>query len=390
LSEATTAAQKNKRTNDYLTSFFVSYDGRTMSTHFSYQRKVLNEVYMSLDTLEGKENFVRKMGNYAEFYQKWLKYDGKNNSLFPLLECSADADLASMLILFLKSSNHKMAITILATFYNAVIENKTGAVQDFLNIVKAVSAYYFLWRSTNSNSGLDVTYRELFKKMVSRNITVDDVKQHFREELDKKGVGTEIAWKDKAKDNFRYNKAGRDVTRLALFVSAHDTIPDDSNKGLIKIGKNECAKYLCLDRWLSDSLKTVEHIAPQTNNGNLWDVDLYDNHIESFQSIGNLTLLPQDLNSSAGNKGWKEKLLYYKCVAEKDPEKINKILNNAKALKIIINSSTLEMLEGSEFNDYLSSVSSLSENDKWDRNLVDRRSEVMLDIIWQRISKWLF
>lgn len=390
LSEATTAAQKNKRTNDYLTSFFVSYDGRTMSTHFSYQRKVLNEVYMSLDTLEGKENFVRKMGNYAEFYQKWLKYDGKNNSLFPLLECSADADLASMLILFLKSSNHKMAITILATFYNAVIENKAGAVQDFLNIVKAVSAYYFLWRSTNSNSGLDVTYRELFKKMVSRNITVDDVKQHFREELDKKGVGTEIAWKDKAKDNFRYNKAGRDVTRLALFVSAHDTIPDDSNKGLIKIGKNECAKYLCLDRWLSDSLKTVEHIAPQTNNGNLWDVDLYDNHIESFQSIGNLTLLPQDLNSSAGNRGWKEKLLYYKCVAEKDPEKINKILNNAKALKIIINSSTLEMLESSEFNDYLSSVSSLSENDKWDRNLVDRRSEVMLDIIWQRISKWLF
>ena len=34
LSEATTAAQKNKRTNDYLTSFFVAYDGRTMSTHF--------------------------------------------------------------------------------------------------------------------------------------------------------------------------------------------------------------------------------------------------------------------------------------------------------------------------------------------------------------------
>lgn len=42
LSDATTAQQKNKRTNDYLTSFFIAYDGRTMSTHFSYQRKVLN------------------------------------------------------------------------------------------------------------------------------------------------------------------------------------------------------------------------------------------------------------------------------------------------------------------------------------------------------------
>ena len=61
LSEATTAAQKNKRTNDYLTSFFVAYDGRTMSTHFSYQRKVLNNVYESLT------EFAAKMHSTAEY-----------------------------------------------------------------------------------------------------------------------------------------------------------------------------------------------------------------------------------------------------------------------------------------------------------------------------------
>ena len=256
--------------------------------------------------------------------------------------------------------------------------------------VKAVAGYYFLWRSTNTNSGLDVTYRDLFKKMVSREITVDDVKCHFKEELNKKGVCSKMDWKNKAKDNFRFNKAGRDVTRLALFISAHDTIPDKDNSGMIKLGKKDCAKYLCLNKWLSDSLKTVEHIAPQANKDNLWDVKLYDNHIESFQSIGNLTLLPQDLNSSAGNKGWKEKLLYYKCVAEKDLEKINKILEDAKALEIIINTSTLDMLKKCEFNDYLSSVSSLSENNVWDKSLVDKRTDIMLDIIWDRVSKWVF
>lgn len=67
LSDATTAQQKNRRTNDYLTSFFVAYDGRTISTHFSYQRKVLNDVYESLVSLKDKEDFVTKMGNYAEF-----------------------------------------------------------------------------------------------------------------------------------------------------------------------------------------------------------------------------------------------------------------------------------------------------------------------------------
>ena len=168
-----------------------------------------------------------------------------------------------------------------------------------------------------------------------------------------------------------------------------DTIPDDTDKGLIKVGREGCSKYMSVDKWLSSDLKTIEHIAPQTNKNGLWDESLYDTHIETFQSIGNLTLLPQDLNSSAGNKGWKEKLLYYKCVAEKDPEKINKILNDAKELQIVINSSTLEMLKNCEYNAHLSAISSLSDNDIWDKNLVDRRTDIMLDIIWTRISKWI-
>lgn len=390
LADATSAQQKNKRTNDFLTSFFVAYDGRTMSTHFSYQRKVLHNVYTSLDDFTNKEMFVRKMGNYAEFYQYWNSYNGKDCSLFPKIGYSDDANLASLLILFLKASNHKMAITILATFFNAVIEGRDGAIQDFIDIAKAVGAYYFLWRSTSSNSGLDVTYRDLFKKMASKTITVSEVLNHFREELNRKGISTDSAWKEKARDNFRYKKAGKDVTRLALLIAAHDTIPDEDNKGMIKKGKKDCAKYLSLDRWLSDNLKTVEHIAPQTNKDDLWDKNLYDTHIESFQSIGNLTLLPQDLNSSASNKGWKEKLLYYKCVAEKDPEKIDKIVNNAKESNIVINSTTIDLLTNCEYNAHLSSISSMSAADIWDRNLVDRRTDVMLDIIWDRVSTWIF
>ena len=389
LADATSAQQKNKRTNDFLTSFFVAYDGRVMSTHFSYQRKVLNTAYTSLNSFEEKELFVRKMGNYAEFYQYWNNYNGKDSSLFPNIGYTDDANLASLLILFLKASNHKMAITVLATFFNSVIEERPGAIQDFIDIVKAVGAYYFLWRSTNSNSGLDATYRDLFKKFSSKTITVAEIKNHLKEELHRKEVDNKDAWKNKAKDNFRYNKSGKDVTRLALLIAAHDTIPDDENKGLIKTGRADCAVYLRLDRWLSDNLKTVEHIAPQTNKEKKWDENLYDTHIESFQSIGNLTLLPQDLNSSAGNREWKEKLLYYKCVAEKDPEKINNIENDANNLNIVINPGTVELLKNCDYNEHLSSISAMSATDVWDRNLVDRRTDVMLDIIWDRISKWI-
>ena len=122
----------------------------------------------------------------------------------------------------------------------------------------------------------------------------------------------------------------------------------------------------------------------------MWDKSLYDTHIESFQSLGNLTLLPQDLNSSAGNKGWKEKLLYYQCVAEKDPTIIRGIESRAATLGIILNASTIELLKNTHFNEHLSSVSSMSVDDSWNKDLVDKRTEVMLDIVWDRVSKWIF
>ena len=145
-----------------------------------------------------------------------------------------------------------------------------------------------------------------------------------------------------------------------------------------------------MEKWISADLKTIEHIAPQTNKNGLWDESLYETHIETYQSVGNLTLLPQDLNSSAGNKGWKEKILYYKCVAEADPEKIKNIEKIAKESGVNFNEDTFALLKNSHFNSHLASISALSTSDLWDKKLVDERTDVMLDIIWNRISKWIF
>lgn len=327
--------------------------------------------------------------NYAEFYQKWIKYDGKDNSTFPRIGSSTDADLASMLILFLKASNHKMAITLLGSMYNHVIEQNTQSIESFISTVKAVAAYYFLWRSAYSNSGLDSTYREFFKK--HKEITAESVKGYFKNVLENhKEISSFDAWKVKAKNYMKYDTTGKDVIRLALLISAHETTTDPTKKGLIVEGREGGQKYLSVEKWISADLKTIEHIAPQTNKNNKWDANLYDAHIEPYQSLGNLTLLPQDLNSSAGNKGWKEKLLYYQCVAEENPEKIKNIENTANKLGVVFNKDTLELLKSSHFNKHLASISMLSVDDIWNKDLVDQRTDAMLDIIWKRISTWIF
>ena len=68
------------------------------------------------------------------------------------------------------------------------------------------------------------------------------------------------------------------------------------------LGREGSQNYLNIDKWTSMDLKTIEHIAPQSNNDGMWDIELYDTNTELYQTLGNLTLLPQNLNASAGKK----------------------------------------------------------------------------------------
>lgn len=114
---------------------------------------------------------------------------------------------------------------------------------------------------------------------------------------------------------------------------------------------------------------------------------------EFFKQVLNLlnTNVCRDfLNNCIGNKGWKEKLLYYRCVAEKDPEKIKNIKNSAIELGVSLNHSTIELLNSSHFNEHLSSVSSMDFDDCWNKKLVEQRTDLILDIIWDKISQWIF
>ena len=389
LSEANTAQQKNKRTNDFLTSFFVAFDGRTISTHFSYQRKALHNCYSSLPDFNEKENFIVKMGNYAKFYQEWLKYTGEEK--FPLIESCGDSELASMIILFLKASNHKMAITVLGTMYDDVIKNNPDAKDDFVKAVKAIGAYYFLWRATFSNAGLDTTYRDFFKRLSANNTdcSIHEVRRHIKDILAKKQIATKSEWIEQAKLHLKYGDTGNDIVRLALIIAAHDTINDPENPGLIKPGRSGYSPYLSRKQWLSPHLKTIEHIAPQTQT-NFWPDNIYDNQTKPYNLIGNLTLLPQDLNSSVGNKGFLTKLMYYRSVSESDADKLASIKQQAASNGIDLNENTVNLLVSSQYNQHLSSLASLPDTYAWDKDFIEQRSERILGIVWDRVHCWLY
>ena len=384
LSETTTAVQKTKRTNDLIVSFFVRYKGTKVPTHFSGERRELVKTFDDLKKFEDKERFIKCFGDYADFYKIWLEYDG--TKVLNFNEHHDDAELVSMLMLFLKNSNHRMAITTLGAVYQKMLNNEPNATDDFVKVVKATAAFYFIWRVAFSNSGLDIAYRKLFKEK-GYEVTVQEIRDYFTELIAERIKKNE--WKQKASINLKYSERNSDLIRLALLITSTDTIPDPEIKGSLKEGKEGVNDFLKLKCWRSNDFKTIEHIAPQTNVLNSWDTDLYDKDSMLVHSLGNLTLLPVDLNSSAGNKSFQEKLLYYKCVAEEDQDKLNAIENKAKSLGITMNESTLELLTKCNYSHHIKPLSVMDYYDSWKADLVKEKTNALIDIIWNKLVSWL-
>lgn len=395
LGNATTAQQKSKVTNDFLTSFFVALDGRPLSTHFSCQRKALNATFNAGCDLNEKVSFVKKLGAYAEFYGEWTKYTGLGNSYFPKIGTGADANLASMLILFLKASNHKMSITVLGRAFENILKasdttSSDNAVKEYINAVKSVAAFYFIWRTASSNAGLDNSYRSFFKDLFETNTVFSIAKwvEHVDLALVNKEIETFEKWKEKAKRNLKYDLTAKTVIRLALLMCAHDTEADEDNKGLMKKTRNGVSPCLEIIHWISNDLGSIEHIAPQTNTSNVWDAALFEPQTEFYQSIGNLTLLPQDLNSSVGNKGWPEKRLYYQAVSTTDPSKLSSIGSDAESQGIELNQSTIELLKNSAYGKHLASIVTVLPEEGWKREIVEKRTDRILEIVWEKANLW--
>ena len=403
------ASRKNKLTSDFLASFSTTVDGKAVSSHFSQQRKWLDSSYKYYDNTSEeyskKCEFVENLGYHAEFYKKiWLDYSGVNNTVIGDILSDEEGELASVLILYLKESGHKMAITILAIFYKEVLKGSENSIVEFISVVKTIAAFYTIWRSARSNSGLDNIYRQYFKGVedtdkaynlpshiwkskTALSFTSKELKEYFKYVLQREGLAAKKDWKIKAARELNYKDANK-ICRLGLIATFHETIVDEMEPGLIKQGTIGTKKYLTLENWNSDELKTIEHVAPQTNPG-YWDKLLYGEN-DLYQKIGNLTLLPESINKSAGNKSWAEKLLYYKHLSEKDPTRQKELANKAAEEGIKLNPSTIEKLQKSKYNDHIQSIVALGEKGQWDADFVKKRTDRILDILWDRINTWIF
>lgn len=77
-------------------------------------------------------------------------------------------------------------------------------------------------------------------------------------------------------------------------------------------------------------------------------------------------------------------------MAEENPDKLQDVENIAQSIGVTLNPDSIALLKESRFNKHLTSISSLTIEDSWNKDLVERRTDAILNVIWDRVSKWLF
>ncbi len=218
-------------------------------------------------------------------------------------------------------------------------------------------------------------------------LSTDQLEVYLKGVLKSKKLPTKDEWKLKARQDLRYDTA-KAVCKFALFVAAHDTEPDDSSAGLMKIAIKGTDPHLTPLHWRDPDFSSIEHVAPQTrDSGGTWSKEIYVSTDQ--QRIGNLILLPVSINSVAGNKRWLEKWLYYEHLAQTDPIKRQELTILAGRHGVNLATKTIKKLYEAEHQRHIRSIVNLGIGGNWDKQLIERRTDRICDILWARISPWL-
>ena len=407
LNQFTTAKTRQKGTYNLLRPFALAESGKKLLSDPVDQRQYMRNQYASLID-EEKRNFVRNLSHVADFMAKVWKKEG---SAFSNIIEFTEEPRRSVVLMCIGVLGKANPITIgpLARFYSQVLlaqpDSRSKAVDELEGAVKAMTAFFALWRGIGRTTGtLADQYRDLMDKGFKKEgiqpfsrcprvesplefLTAEDLRKALRYVL---GKGRVAPIKSK-KDWVRFS-TGRAIyqdsnplTRFLLFAAIHDTVEDSKDSRFPAKGLSGVLNMLSWEKWSSDL--TIEHVAPQEPDPeeNDWPEPLYKKP-ELLDCLGNLTLLPKAENSSVGRRAWRTKRVMYRFLASRTQEELDTRLIEARNHKIPLSSETEARLRNTRHFQHLTTIGNA---EKWDEEFVIDRSERLAELVWENIAPWL-
>ena len=251
---------------------------------------------------------------------------------------------------FLQSINHNRIIPVLYKFKDSK--------RDLNDAIKLCVAFTCLWRGYSTDGGtdrIDNQYEKIIKILFQEEHTIQSLKNkiiQLLEERDRHSKLNREEWINKFKNIDIYKQ--KTFARFLLYIAFNKR---DFNDNTQSLNESKLTFLRTLTDWLSKDYKTIEHITPQG--------------YKSVDKIGNLILLPQNINSKVGKKNFLDKKEVYEDCINKSPNEMPYI----PVLK--------EIASYGKVND-------LDDNQYLKDEVIISRGEKLGNSIWQTLAEdWL-
>jgi hypothetical protein len=404
---SSTADLKLRATNNLLSHFAYMNSGFLLSKTFSNQRRWLQKKFGEATIIRDKEQFIGRIADVAEFLHALHRVKKGTITELDHLDKLNDLDrqLATFNTVFLDDAGNELGKTILACYYSRVISDKPNSQEDFLQVTKIVVAFFVLWRSASTNAKLDDAYRRALigetdaetknKKYkgicwddTQDNLTVEMLRSILLDGLKRKRLNEKELWFNNAKARLNYEDA-KTICKFVLLLTSYNREPSKLTLGLLgDVVRTDSEDRLTASYYKARKHHTLEHVAPDSQTSE-WDSTIYADQIK--HSIGNLTLLPISVNSEVGNKSWKYKWIYFWQVGSSSIGNPADVKAKASSLGIAIDDKIVGRLAKTE--EYIRVNAPLASmdptRDQWNRDLIEKRRDQILELTWDILSQWL-
>ena len=398
--QTTSNQQKNRRTNELLRATRLCFDGEKLGNGFSAQHKWLREVYRQLPDRDQRNQFLNRLARVSSFfYTAWHMDDENIPHRIRAIESHPEAPLTSMLVQYLRNASSDLSAPVLARFFSQISEDDS-LVAEFVEAVKACAAFFTLWRSARSTAGLDDMYRRFFRGSQSQvavsahswqagteRILSSNLKGYFSDVLSHRGILDRESWIEATERSLVYSDV-KTVCKFVLFLAGHDRVPNRQQPGLTSAGTNGVCSLLDLGMWRSSDLRSLEHVAPQSPpEGNAWDPRIYSE--SKVHDVGNLLLLPSDINNLVDNKSWAAKYLHYCHIGARSQDDLDRLVVQARTRGVVLSRKAIQKLSTVQYNCVVEPVLSLGIDGLWDSEFLDLRTRQIKELAWERLNSWL-
>ena len=384
--------EKIKTTSELIIHFALAENGGRITRAMRDQRKYLRDEYSKL-SLHGKENFTRHFMHASELAEEIWKQAGglAQNSIFSGMdsECNKQIGEADFCLQFLRDANHAIAKPCLIRFYEAIKtcneSDKKQRIMDFCAAVKAVAAFFALWRSSRETTdGIDARHRAIMgqlNRQKEETPSVAFLQKELVQFLEEGGNSAkEIKclsdWFKMFEDKPPIYRVAKHVAKFVLMVASHNTVPDEKTPGMLKsVLPKVTHPVIESSLWKDISYGSLEHIIPQSETRD-----------DACHRLGNLTLSPKDINSVLSDRQWEEKKKIYKLLSVQTDDERKSMLQTQDYdfLSDEIKASLLH-------KDYaLPMLQSLTQISIFDEKVMKQREENIAELAWKTLAEdWL-